>query len=116
MKTPQPGTLLRIFVGSSDKYHGKPLYEAIVEKARDQKLAGATVLRGVMGYGKNSRIHTAGLLTLSTDLPMVIELIDSEEKIQTFLPTVDEMVAEGLVTLEQVNVIKYGAPSPQNVI
>jgi len=112
MKTLQTGTLLRIFIGSSDKYQGLPLYEAIVVKARELKLAGATVLRGVMGYGKNSWIHTAGLLTLSTDLPVVIELIDSDEKIHAFLPAVDEMVTEGLVTIEQVTVIKYGPSSP----
>lgn len=113
MKTPQSGTLIRIFIGESDRWHGTSLYEAIVFKARELKLAGATVLRGIMGYGKHSRLHTANLLDLSTDLPVVIEIIDAEEKIQAFMPYVDEMVEEGLVTLEQVTVIKYAA-NPAN--
>lgn len=111
MKLPSQGTLLRIFIGSSDRWHGQPLYEAIVFKAREMKLAGATVLRGVMGFGKNSRIHTSNILTLSTDLPLVIEIIDEEEKIRSFLPFVDETVQEGLVTLETVSIFKYTAPA-----
>ncbi|MFH0908109.1 MAG: DUF190 domain-containing protein [bacterium] len=109
MKTPQTGTLLRIFIGSSDEWNGKPLFEAIVLRAREMHIAGATVLRGVIGFGKHSRIHTAHLESLSTDLPVVIEIVDDEEKIRSFLPVVDEMVAEGLVTMEKVNVIKYTA-------
>lgn len=109
MKTPTTGVLLRVFIGSSDQWHGTPLYEALVLKAREMKLAGATVLRGIMGFGKNSRIHTANILTLSTDLPLIIEIIDEENKIQSFLPVVDEMVKEGMVTLENVSVFKYTA-------
>ncbi len=109
MKIPDTGYLLRIFVGESDKYHGRPLYEAIVLKARELHLAGATVLRGPMGYGAASRVHTAKVLRLSDDLPMVIEIVDSREKIDELMPHVDEMVQEGLVTLERVEVIKYRA-------
>lgn len=109
MKTPTTGRLLRAFVGESDRWRGKPLYEAIVERARETGLAGATVFRGVMGFGKNSRIHSAHILTLSTDLSMVIEIVDSEEKIAAFLPCLDEMVEEGLVTTESVEVIRYAA-------
>lgn len=107
MTIPQQGCLLRIFIGESDRWQGKPLYEAIVLKARELHLAGATVLRGPMGYGANSRLHTAKILRLSEDLPMVIELVDSQDKIEAFLPVVDEMVDEGLVTLEKVRVFKY---------
>lgn len=109
MKLPQRGCLLRIFIGESDQWHGRPLYEAIVLKARELHLAGATVLRGPMGFGANSRLHTAKVLRLSEDLPMVIEIVDSREKIDELLPFVDQMVTEGLVTLEQVEVIKYRA-------
>ena len=109
MKTPSEGALLRIFIGESDRLEGKPLYEAIVLRARELHLAGATVLRGIMGFGKNSRIHTAHLLDLSTDLPVVIEIVDTEGKIDAFMPEVDRLVSEGLVTLEKVNVIKYAA-------
>jgi PII-like signaling protein len=109
MKIPETGYLLRIFVGESDKYHGRPLYEAIVLKARELHLAGATVLRGPMGFGAASRVHTAKVLRLSDDLPMVIEIVDSREKIDELMPHVDEMVQEGLVTLERVEVIKYRA-------
>jgi uncharacterized protein len=107
MKIPEEGYLLRIFVGESDKHGHLPLYEAIVLKARETGLAGATVLRGVMGFGRHSVMHTAKILRLSEDLPMVIEIADSLEKIEAFLPTLDQMVAEGLVTLEQVRVIHY---------
>ena len=109
MKIPEEGCLLRIFVGESDQWHGKPLYEAIVLKARELHLAGATVLRGPMGFGAHSRLHTTKVLRLSEDLPFVIEIVDSREKIDELLPHIDEMVGEGLVTLEKVQVIKYRA-------
>lgn len=109
MKTPSVGKLLRVLVGESDQWEGKPLYEALVEEARRHGLAGATVFRGVMGFGKNSRIHTAHILTLSTDLSMLIEIVDTEEKIESFLPVLDRMMIEGLVTTERVEVIRYGA-------
>jgi PII-like signaling protein len=99
--------LLRIFIGESDKHRGRPLYEAIVEEARRRGLAGATVLRGVVGFGAHSRIHTAKILRLSEDLPMVVEIVDSPEKIAAFLPHLDGMMDEGLVTLEKVRVIVY---------
>lgn len=107
MKLPEDALLLRVFIGESDQYHGKPLYEQIVLKARELNLAGATVLRGVMGFGADSRIHTAKLLELSIDLPMVIEVVDTEENINKLLPFIDETVTEGLVTLEKMHVIKY---------
>ena len=112
MKIPEQGYLLRIFIGESDKWHGKPLYEAIVCKARELHLAGATVLRGPMGFGAHSRLHTAKVLRLSEDLPMVIEIVDAKEKLDTLLPYLDEMVTEGLITLEEVRVIKYRADGP----
>ncbi len=109
MKIPQDGYLLRVFIGESDQWHGKPLYEAIVLKARELHLAGATVLRGPMGFGANSRLHTTKILRISEDLPMVIEIIDAKEKIDELMPHIDEMVQEGLVTLERVEVIRYRA-------
>ena len=109
MNLPNEATLLRIFIGESDRWEHKPLYEAIVLKARELHLAGATVLRGPMGFGKSSRLHTAKILRLSMDLPMVIEIVDTEEKIQRLLPHLEEMVLEGLVTLEDVQVLKYRA-------
>lgn len=109
MRIPQNGYLLRIFIGESDHWQGKPLYEAIVLKARELHLAGATVLRGPMGFGAHSRMHTAKLLRLSEDLPMVIEIVDAKEKIDAFMPHIDDMVEEGLVTIEPVEVIKYRA-------
>jgi hypothetical protein len=109
MKTPTTGKLLRVFVGESDRWHGKPLYQAIVERARDFGLAGATVIRGAMGFGKHSRIHTAHILSLSTDLSVLVEIVDTEDKIAEFLPMLDEMVEEGLVTTERVEVIRYVA-------
>lgn len=109
MKIPTEGFLLRIFVGEDDRWHGQPLYEAIVLKARELHLAGATVLRGPMGFGAQSRLHTAKVLRLSEDLPIVIEIVDSKEKIDELLPFIDEMVKEGLVTLEKVQVITYRA-------
>ncbi|MBN2446455.1 MAG: DUF190 domain-containing protein [Phycisphaerae bacterium] len=109
MKIPEQGFLLRVFIGESDQWQGRPLYEAIVLKARELHLAGATVLRGPMGFGAHSRLHTTKILRLSEDLPMVIEIVDSREKIDTLLPHIEEMVDEGLVTLEEVQVIKYRA-------
>ena len=111
MQIPHEAVLLRIFLGESDRYEHKPLYEAIVLKARELHLAGATVLRGPMGFGKSSRLHTAKILRLSLDLPLVIEIVDSEEKIQSFLPVLDQMMGGGLVTLEKVKVIEYRAGS-----
>ena len=107
MKIPTEGQLLRIFIGESDRWHGRPLYEAIILRARELGVAGATMLRGMMGYGAASRIHTAKILRLSEDLPIVVEIVDSKEKIESLLPMIDEMVQEGLVTLENVRVIKY---------
>ena len=107
MHLPHEATLLRIFIGESDRWKHQPLYEAIVLKAREMHLAGATVLRGPMGFGKSSRLHTAKILRLSMDLPMVIEIVDSEENIQGFLPVLDEMLGAGLVTMEKVRVISY---------
>jgi len=109
MKIPEQGCLLRIFIGESDKWQGRPLYEAIVLKARELHLAGATVLRGPMGFGAHSRLHTARILRLSEDLPVVIEIVDAKEKIDTLMPHIDEMVQEGLVTQEKVQVIRYRA-------
>ena len=107
MNAPTPGKLLRIFIGESDRWEHRPLYEAIVLKARESGLAGATVLRGPMGFGASSRLHTAKILRLSVDLPIVIEIVDTDEKIQKFLPQIEAMVGEGLVTLEAVQVLKY---------
>jgi uncharacterized protein len=107
MKLPQEGTLLRIFIGEDDRYQGKPLYEAIVMKARELQFAGATVIRGIMGFGAESRIHTAKVLRLSEDLPIVIEIVDTSEKIEEILPFLDETVNEGLITMEKVKVMKY---------
>ncbi len=107
MKLPEEGMLLRIFIGESDNHEGKALYEQIVLKARQMNLAGATVTRGIMGFGADSRMHTAKLLRLSEDLPVVIELVDTEENLNKLLPFLDEVVEEGLITLEKVRVIKY---------
>ena len=107
MHLPEDAVLLRIFVGESDRWQHQPLYEAIVIKAREMHLAGATVLRGPMGYGKSSRLHTAKILRLSLDLPIVIEIVDTEEKINQFLPGLDEMMGGGLVTIEKTKVIRY---------
>jgi len=111
MQIPKQALLLRIFIGEDDKFGGSPLYEAIVLKAREQHLAGATVLRGPMGFGASSRLHTTKILRLSEDLPLVIEIVDSEDKINGFLPTLDNMMASGsgLITLEKVQVLQYGA-------
>ena len=109
MQVPRDATLLRIFIGEDDRADGKPLYEAIVLKARELHLAGATVLRGPMGFGHSSRIHTTKILRLSQDLPLVIEIVDSPEKIQSFLPVLDGIIGSGLITLEKVQVLQYGA-------
>src|ERR1041384_5422012 len=109
MEVPRDSLLLRIFIGESDRWEHKPLYEAIVLKAREMHLAGATVLRGAMGFGKSSRLHTAKILRLPFDLPVVIEIVDEEVNIQNFLPALDEMMKGGLVTLEEVRVIDYRA-------
>ena len=107
MKMPEEAELLRIFIGESDKFDGVPLYEAIVREARRLNLGGATVFRGLMGYGAHSRMHTAKLLRLSEDLPIVIEIVDSPEKIEAFLPELDRMMNEGLVTVERAKVLVY---------
>jgi PII-like signaling protein len=114
MRSEADGQLLRIFVGESDRWEGKPLYEAIVRRARAAGLAGATVLRGLEGFGAHSRLHTTRILRLSEDLPIVIEIVDEAPKIDAFLPELDELVAEGMVTLENVRVIAYRAPEPQD--
>ena len=108
MQLPRQAVLLRIFLGEDDRHEHKPLYEAIVLKAREMHLAGATVLRGPMSYGHSSRLHTAKILRLSEDLPVVIEIVESEEKINAFLPVLDEMMGSGLITLEKVQVLQYG--------
>jgi uncharacterized protein len=110
MRAESEGKLLRIFIGESDRWHGKPLYEAIVERVREEGLAGATVIRGMEGFGAHSVLHTTRILRLSEDLPIVIEIVDSAEKIDAILPALDEMVAEGMVTVEKVHVIAYRAP------
>jgi len=108
MQLPRDAMLLRIFIGEQDRHDHHPLYEAIVLKAREMHLAGATVLRGPMGYGHSSRLHSAKILRLSEDLPMVIEIVDTQEKIDAFLPVLDTMIGSGLVTLEKVRVLLYG--------
>jgi uncharacterized protein len=112
MQIPHEAMLLRIFIGEDDRHEHLALYEAIVLKAREQHLAGATVLRGPMGFGHSSRLHTAKVLRLSEDLPMVIEIVDSEDKIDAFLPLLDGMIGSGLVTLEKVKVLRYGQDKP----
>jgi uncharacterized protein len=109
MQIPHEAVILRVFIGESDRHEHKPLYETIVLKAREAHLAGATVLRGPMGFGKSSRLHTAKILRLSMDLPIVIEIVDSEEKIRSFLPVLDGLMGGGLVTMEKVQVIDYRA-------
>lgn len=109
MKIPADGKLLRIFIGEQDKWHGQPLYEAIIHLAKKEGMAGATAIKGFMGFGAKSHMHTTKLLRLSEDLPIVIEMVDSEEKINRFLPRLDDMVKEGLITLEKANVIMYRA-------
>ena len=107
MTLPSDAMLLRVFIGENDRCEGRPLYEAIVLKAREMHLAGATVLRGPMGFGHSSRLHTTKILRLSEDLPLVIEIVDSEERIKEFLPTLDKIMGSGLVTLEKVKIIQY---------
>ncbi len=109
MKIPRDGKLLRIFIGEADKWQGKPLYEEVVLLAKKMQLAGATVIKGIMGFGCKSHMHTAKLLELSSDLPIIIEIVDSEEKINQFIPKLDEMVKEGLITLEKADVVMYRA-------
>jgi PII-like signaling protein len=107
MKLEGQGKLLRIFIGESDRWHGRPLYQAIVERVRAEGLAGATVVRGIEGFGADSRLHTSRLLRLSEDLPILIEIVDTDEQIDRVLPLLDEMVGEGMVTLERVQIIAY---------
>lgn len=109
MKLEGTGLLLRIYLGESDQWHGRPLYQAIVERLRERALAGATVLRGVEGFGAKQHLHTTRLLSLSSDLPVLIEAVDSEDKIRAVMPEIDEMVGDGLITLEKVEVIAYRA-------
>ena len=108
MQSGDQGVLLRIFIGETDQWHGKPLYQAIVERARAEKMAGATVLRSMEGFGARSHLHTTRLLRLSEDLPVVIEIVDREDKINRLLPTLQEMIGDGMATLERVNVLYYG--------
>jgi PII-like signaling protein len=110
MELPRDAVLLRIFFGEDDKFERLPLYEAIVLKAREMHLAGVTVLRGAIGFGHSSRIHTTKILRLSQDLPIVVEIVDTQQKIDGFLPTLDSMMSSGLVTLEKVQVLQYGKP------
>ena len=112
MNLPRDGQLLRIFIGESDRWGGIPLYDAIVQEARKRGLAGATVFRGFEGFGAHSRIHTTRILRLSEDLPIVVEIVDADEKIQAFLPVLDEMVKEGLATVEKATVMFYRAGDP----
>jgi uncharacterized protein len=112
MRLPEEAELLRIFIGESDRYHGRPLYEVIVLEARKRGMAGATVLRGVMGFGADSRMHTAKILRLSEDLPIIVEIVDKPERIAEFLPELDLMIQEGLITLERARVIAYRHSSP----
>jgi PII-like signaling protein len=108
MSPPKQAVLLRIFIGEDDKYEGKPLYQMIVETARSEHIAGATVLRGPLGFGQSSRLHTTKILRLSEDLPLVIEIVDGADKIDAFLKTIDPMMGSALVTLEKVTVVRYG--------
>ena len=110
MHIPKDAMLLRIFLGENDHWHGRPLYEALVLKAREMHLCGATVLRGPMGFGHSSRLHTAKILRLSEDLPFVVEIVDTEEKIKGFVEAIDSMMGSGLITLEKVQVLQYGPP------
>jgi uncharacterized protein len=115
VKGESEGLLVRIFVGESDTWHGRPLYEAIVRRVREEGIAGATVLRGIEGFGASSRLHTSRILRLSADLPIVVEIVDTAERIEPVLPLLDEMIADGLITLEKVRVIAYRAgPGQEN--
>ena len=112
MQIPRDAVLLRIFFGEDDRFHNQPLHEAIVLKARELHLGGATVLRGHIGFGHSSRIHTTKIMRLSQDLPVIVEIVDSKEKIDLFLPVLDEMMSSGLVTIEKVQVLQYGETKP----
>lgn len=112
MQIPKQAVLLRIFIGEDDRDDGRPLYESIVMKAREMQIAGATVMRGGMGFGQSSRLHTTKILRLSEDLPLVIEIVDAEEKINAFLPILETIMSSGLVTLEKVQVLQYGTDRP----
>ncbi len=112
MQLPTEASLLRIFIGESDRAHGRPLHEVLVELARKQGLAGATVLRGIMGFGASSRMHSSKVLRLSEDLPLVVEIVDSEEKISAFLPILEDCIGDGLVTLERAQVLRYRGSDP----
>lgn len=114
MILPKDGKLLRIFIGESDKHEGKPLHEWIILQARERGLAGATVLRGLAGFGAHSRLHTAKILRLSSDLPIVVEIVDTAEKIESFLPVIDEAIGEGLATVERVEVHFYRSGNPSS--
>jgi PII-like signaling protein len=113
MKIEGKALLARIYVGESDSFEGRPLYSAIVEKLRERNIAGATVLRGIEGYGRNARLHTTRILRLSEDLPILIEVVDEEEKLRAVLPELDGMVSEGLITLESIDVIAYRSPDKE---
>ena len=113
MTLPRDGKMLRIFIGENDKYDGLPLYEWLVKEAREHGLAGATVFRGIEGFGAHSRLHTAKILRLSSDLPIVVEIVDTEDKIESFLPLIDDAVGEGLATVERVEVRFYRSGNPQ---
>lgn len=112
MRFEHGGNLLRIFIGESDQAHGRPLYQVIVEKARERGLAGATVLRGIEGFGARSHLHTTRILRLSEDLPIVIEIVDSAENVEEFVPVVESLIGDGLVTVERVDVILYRGERP----
>ncbi len=114
MKLEGEGKLVRVFIGESDTYDGKPLYQAIVERIRREHFAGATVIRGIEGYGASSRLHTARILRLSEDLPVIIEVVDTEERIDELLPILDEMVGDGLVTVEKAHIITYRGSAPSH--
>lgn len=114
MKIEGEGKLLRIYIGESDTFHGKPLFEAIVERVRKEGLAGATVVRGIEGFGKASIVHTTRILRLSSDLPVLIEIVDAAERIDNIMPALDEMVGDGLMTVEKVHIIAYRAAEPES--
>jgi len=114
MKIEGEGKLLRIFIGESDTWHGKPLYQAIVERVREEGLAGATVIRGIEGFGADSHVHTARILRLSEDLPVLIEIVDKEERVDRIIPILDEMVTEGMLTLEKVQIIAYRSSNSES--
>lgn len=109
MKIEGEGQLVRIFIGESDTWHGKPLYRAIVERVREAGLAGATVLHGIEGFGTHSRIHTTRILRLSEDLPVIVEIVDRPDRVEAILPLLDEMIAEGLIAVERIQIIAYRA-------